>query len=246
MKVLVLGGTGEARELADRLRDHPQIRVVTSLAGRTARPRIPGGEVRIGGFGGVDGLVGWLRSELVDAVVDATHPFASRITANAAAACVRLRLPLLIYRRPGWRAQDGDDWQRVESLDAAADRVPPGARVFLTVGRTGIAPFAGLEQPWFLARCVEPPQPPTPPRLELLLARGPFALADELALLHEHRINLLVTKDSGSAATAAKLDAARLAGIPVLMVDRPPLPPNARVVGTEPEVIRWLEHLLPQ
>lgn len=245
MKVLVLGGTGEARALADGLQDHSEIRVVTSLAGRTARPRIPGGEVRIGGFGGVDGLVGWLRSELVDVVVDATHPFAAGITANAAAACDRLRLPLLIYRRPGWRAQDGDDWHRVESLAAAAARVPPDGRVFLTVGRGGVAAFAGLDRPWFLARCVEPPEPPLAPRLEVLLSRGPFALADELSLMREHRIDLLVTKDSGSRATAAKLDAARLLGIPVLMVDRPSLPANARVVATEPEVLRWLERLLP-
>lgn len=243
MKVLLLGGTGEARELADGLRDHPQIRVVTSLAGRTARPRIPGGEVRIGGFGGVDGLAGWLRSEQIDAVVDATHPFAARITANAAAACERLRLPLLIYRRPGWHRQDGDDWRRVESLAAAADQVPPEARVFLTVGRSGLAAFAGLDRPWFLARCVEAPEPPLPPRLSVVLSRGPFALADELALIREHRVDLLVTKDSGSRATAAKLDAARELGLPVLMVDRPPLPADARVAATEPDVLRWLQHL---
>lgn len=224
MHVLILGGTSDARTLAARLHGTPGFRVVSSLAGRTKAPVLPVGESRIGGFGGVDGLAAYLAREGVAAVVDATHPFAARISANAVAACARADVPLLRLQRPGWTAEPGDDWRRIPDADAAAALLPAlGRRVFLTTGRLETAPYAAaaLDDLWFLLRSVEPPTGPVPARLELLLARGPFTVEDEIALLRRHRIDVLVTKDSGGSQTAAKLAAARELGVPVVMIDRP-------------------------
>ncbi|MBM2621834.1 cobalt-precorrin-6A reductase [Actinoplanes sp. LDG1-06] len=227
--VLVLGGTSEARALADRLTD---LRVITSLAGRTSSPRRPAGEVRIGGFGGVDGLVAYLREQRIDVLVDATHPFAAVISVNAAEAAARAGVPLIVLRRPGWVEKPGDRWHRVRDLAGAAALLPHlGHRVFLTTGRQGISAFAQVDA-WFLARSVEPPEPPMPRRLEVLLDRGPFTLSGERRLIGEHRIDVLVTKDSGG--PDAKLTAARELGVPVVMVDRPALP-GALVATTAPE-----------
>jgi len=231
--VLILGGTTEARALAAALADPspPAFRVISSLAGRTRDPLRPAGEVRIGGFGGADGLASYLRAERVDVLVDATHPFAERISANAAAASAATGLPLLVVRRPGWTEQPGDDWRRTPSLAAAAELLPRlGRRVFLTTGRQGMAAFAGIHDCWFLARSVEPPAPPRPRRLEVLLDRGPFTVDGELRLLRDHRIDVLVSKDSGGA--DAKLIAAREQGIPVVLIDRPAPPPAATTVDS--------------
>src|SRR4051794_15237995 len=181
--ILVLGGTAEARELAAAL--HAQrIAVTSSLAGRVANPRLPAGEVRIGGFGGPGALAGWLREHAVRAVVDATHPFAERISASAARACPQAGVPLLRLERPGWTPRPGDDWHRVADLPAAAALAPRlGSRALLTTGRQGLAAFSGVNDVWFLVRCVEPPGPPLPPRHELILDRGPYTLAGELALI---------------------------------------------------------------
>lgn len=242
--VLVLGGTGEARQLADRLAGRPGVRVVSSLAGRTGAPRLPGGAVRIGGFGGPDGLAGWLRAERISAVIDATHPFAEQITAAAVAATGEVGIPLLVLRRPGWRAEPGDDWRPVPSLPAAAEllagRPELGERVFLGVGRQGIAAFAGLAGHWFLARCVEPPEPPLPPRLSVVTGRGPYTVDGELDLLRRNAIDVMVSRDSGGAQTAAKLVAARRLGIPVLLVSRPALPEGVTVVPTVEDAVTWL------
>ncbi|WP_086665110.1 cobalt-precorrin-6A reductase [Lentzea kentuckyensis] len=227
--ILILGGTREARELAARV---PH--VVSSLAGRVSAPRLPVGEVRIGGFGGVHGLAQWLRDNRVDAVVDATHPFARQITANAFEACARVGVPFLILRRPGFTPVDG--WQWVDSVAEAARNLP-GSRVFLTTGRQDLAEFADCPQ-WFLARMVEPPAPPMPQRIEVLLSRGPFTVDGELSLMRYHRVDVLVTKDSGGSMTSAKLEAARQLGVPVVIVRRPPLPP-AEVVQTVEDVLRW-------
>ncbi|MET8454525.1 cobalt-precorrin-6A reductase [Streptomyces sp. NPDC005209] len=229
--VLILGGTTEARLLAAELSARSGVRVTTSLAGRVARPGAQAGDVRIGGFGGAEGLAGWLREQRVDAVVDATHPFAARITANAALAATATGLPLVVVRRPGWQPVPGDRWHTVASLSAAADALPGlGRRVLLTTGRLGLAAFAHLTDLHFVVRSVEPPEPPMPPDLDVVLARGPFTLADERALLREHRVDVLVTKDSGSEATSAKLTAARELGLPVVVVRRPPLPPGVTAV----------------
>ncbi|GGZ41146.1 cobalt-precorrin-6A reductase [Streptomyces poonensis] len=239
--VLVLGGTTEARELAASLAARPGVRVTTSLAGRVSRPLEQAGEVRTGGFGGAEGLADWLREHAVDALVDATHPFAAGITAHAARAAAATGVPAVVLRRPGWRPGPGDDWHPVDSLAEAAALVPTlGRRVFLTTGRLGLAAFAHLDGPHFLLRSVEPPEPPLPARAEVLLARGPFTVEGEKALLREHRIDVLVTKDSGGAATAAKLVAARHLGLPVVVVRRPPLPEGVTAV---PDVAAALARL---
>jgi precorrin-6A/cobalt-precorrin-6A reductase len=239
--VLILGGTTEARRLAAALAARPGVRVTTSLAGRVSRPGALAGEVRTGGFGGPEGLAGWLRERRVDAVVDATHPFAERITANAAHAATATGTPLVVLRRPGWRPGPGDRWHPAGSLAEAAGLLPDlGRRVLLTTGRLGLAAFAHLTGLHFVARSVEPPEPPLPPGTRVLLARGPFTRAGETALLREHRIDVVVTKDSGGEATAAKLTAARDLALPVVVVRRPPLPPGADAVPDVPGVLRWL------
>ena len=236
MTVLVLGGTGEARELAAALVD-AGVEVVSSLAGRLADPQLPVGEVRTGGFGGVPGLTDWLRGRRPTAVVDATHPFAAGITANAAAACAVAGTRLLRLQRPGWTAGPGDDWRWVDDLAEAAGVVRGTA--FLTTGRQGVGAFAGLPGR-VLVRCVDPPTDPLPARAVLVLARGPFSVADELALMREHAVDVVVTKDSGGPMTAAKLVAARELGIPVVVVRRPPLPAGVAVVPTVEEALVWL------
>ncbi|MEW1698100.1 cobalt-precorrin-6A reductase [Streptomyces sp. NPDC093249] len=240
MHVLILGGTTEARALAGLLHARPGLRVTSSLAGRVARPRLPEGEVRIGGFGGADGLAEWIGGHAVDAVIDATHPFAGRISFNAARAAATAHVPLLALRRPGWVPSAGDRWTSVPSLEAAAGALGGlGERVFLTTGRMGLAAFAGLPQ-WFLVRSVDAPEGPVPARTEVLLDRGPFTLDGERELLARHRIDVLVTKDSGGAATAPKLAAAREAGLPVVVVVRPPVPADVPVAATPEEAAAWV------
>ena len=238
-RVLVLGGTGEARELAGAL-DAAGVAVVSSLAGRVARPRLPAGEVRVGGFGGPQGLARWLAEHGVGAVVDATHPFAERISGSAAQACEAARVPLVRLERPGWSERDGDAWHWVDDLAAAAALVPRlGARVLLTTGRQGLAAFAGIDGAWFLVRCVDPPSPPLPPRHRLVIARGPYTLTGELELIDAHGIDLVVTKDSGGRHTEAKLDAARRRELPVIVVRRPP-GPSVPTVGHVGAALAWL------
>jgi len=222
--VLILGGTSEARELASRLAARPGLRVVSSLAGRVRDPVLPAGEVRIGGFGGADGLQTWLTDQRMTAVIDATHPFAEGISANAATACRRVGVELLRVVRPPWLPGDGDVWHDARSLaDAASMLTGVGHRVFLTTGRQDLATFASLRDAWFLIRCVDPPTGPMPPQRQVILARGPYDSAAELALMRRHRIDVLVTKNSGGELTAGKLAAARDLGIPVVMVRRPQL-----------------------
>lgn len=236
--ILVLGGTAEARELAAAL-DGAGVAVTTSLAGRVARPRLPAGAVRIGGFGGPDGLARWLNAHGVQAVVDATHPFAQRISASAAVACGAAGVGLLRLERPGWSEQPGDRWTWVEDLPAAAAAVAGlGSRVLLTTGRQGLAAFASVADTWFLVRCVDPPDRPLPPRHALILDRGPYTLAGEGALIDDHRIDLIVTKDSGGVHTAAKLHAARARGLPVIVVRRPPRP-AAPAVAAVADAVSW-------
>jgi precorrin-6A/cobalt-precorrin-6A reductase len=237
MRVLVLGGTAEARELAARL--HPEVDIISSLAGRVPDPALPVGAVRIGGFGGVDGLRRWLRDEKIDCVVDATHPFAATITAHAALVCADLRLPYLVLARPAWEPGDAI----VVSSDTEAAKAiaqQEYSRVFLTIGRSGVAAFTDSDA-WFLIRVVTAPDATCLPRRhQLILSRGPYHYDDEYALLREHRIDALVTKNSGGHMTRAKLDAAAALDIPVVMVDRPPLPPGVPTVGSVEQAADWV------
>ena len=241
--VLILGGTGEARALARVLHGDESWRVVSSLAGRVSSPALPVGEVRIGGFGGPAALAAWLTEQDVAAVVDATHPFAARISASVAQAAPAAGVPLLMLRRPGWRAGPGDVWQRVPDMRAAAAAVAVGpGPVLLTTGRGGLGAFADLPHR-FVIRTVDPPEPPLPADHVLLLARGPYTRAGEEALLREHTVRTLVTKDSGGRMTVAKLEAARDLGVAVVMVDRPPSPPGVEIVTDLDDVLAWLTEL---
>jgi precorrin-6A/cobalt-precorrin-6A reductase len=237
-RVLVLGGTGEGRRLAAELVERG-VDVLSSLAGRTADPLLPPGEVRIGGFGGAAGLAAWLQAHPVSAIVDATHPFAATMTAHAAEAASVTGTPLLRLQRPGWSPQPGDDWRWVDTLEEAAAAVGGFRHVFVTTGRMNLDAFAGLTSE-VLIRAVEPPEPPLPPRTTVVLERGPFTVEEELALLREHAVDAVVTKDSGSHLTEAKLTAARQLGIPVVVVRRPPLPPGVPVVATVEEAVDWV------
>ena len=242
-RTLILGGTAEARELAEQL-SGAGVPVISSLAGRVARPRLPVGEVRVGGFGGPEALARWLHDHCIVAVVDATHPFAERISASAATACSRAGVPLLRLERPGWSEGRGDRWYWVDSLEQAAAAIPRlGHRVLLTTGRQGLAAFADSGEPWFLIRCVDPPAPPLPPYHELILDRGPYTLPGELTLIDRHRIDLLVAKDSGGNLTRAKLDAARSRRLPVIVVRRPPRPPGPAAVSTVGAAAEWVREL---
>jgi precorrin-6A/cobalt-precorrin-6A reductase len=236
-RILLLGGTSEARALAARL--HPEVEVISSLAGRVPDPALPVGRVRIGGFGGADGLRDWLRTADVDAVVDATHPFAATITANAAAVCRGLGIPHLLLARPAW--PPGDAIVVSSDRHAAETVARKGfSRVFLTTGRTGTAVFKDAAA-WFLIRAVTAPDPlELPAHHHVLLSRGPYRYEDELALLREHRIDALVTKNSGGPMTRPKLEAASALSIPVVMVDRPPLPPGVSTVATIDDAVAWV------
>lgn len=240
--VLVLGGTGEARELAAGLVAE-RIPVISSLAGRVGEPRLPVGAVRIGGFGGVPGLRTWLHDNAIRVVVDATHPFASGISANAAAAAGDLAVPLVRLCRAPWSPDVGDTWVQVPDIAGAARHLDGRrARVFLTTGRQDVDAFAENSSAWFLIRVVDPPQTAMPRHHTVIRSRGPYHLADEIDLMREHRIDVLVTKNSGGDMTRAKLDAARTLGIEVVMVDRPsePAMPTVEDAAGAVELVRDL------
>jgi precorrin-6A/cobalt-precorrin-6A reductase len=239
MRILILGGTGEARELAAELLA-ADVDILSSLAGRVRQPRLPDGPVRVGGFGGAAGLAEFLRAERITAMIDATHPFAGTITASAAQAAAQVGVSLLVLRRPEWEA--APSWDLVADIGAAAAAVRtwPGESVFLTTGRRDLDVFAADHRHRFLVRAVDPLDGPIPPRMTLVLGRGPYTVAGESALMREHGVGLLVTKNSGGPMTAAKLDAARDLGVQVLMVRRPPLPAGTVAVATVAEAVRWV------
>ncbi|MFL6160333.1 MAG: cobalt-precorrin-6A reductase [Marmoricola sp.] len=239
--LLLLGGTAEARELA-LLLDRAGVDFTSSLAGRVARPRLPVGAVRVGGFGGVDGLVEHLRTEGVSAVVDATHPFAAGMSANAVAACATAGVPLLRLERVGWSgAPHAETWHWVTGHDEAAVAAARlGARPFLTIGRQSLGSFVGpLEHSLVTARVVDPPDVVLPPSWRVLLSRGPYALESERALLVEHGADVLVTKDSGGDWTWPKMAAAAELGIPVVVVRRKEAPVGVEVVSDPVEAAAW-------
>lgn len=243
MKLLILGGTTEASALAHALAGRDDVAPVLSLAGRTRSPALPPIPHRIGGFGGTDGLSDYLRSERVAAVVDATHPFAARISDHAVAACAAAQVPLLAFTRAPWRPEPGDRWTTVPDLDAAAAALGPARlSVLLTVGRLGLASFKAAPQHRYVIRTIDPPAPADlPPDHMLLFDRGPFRLDDEIALMRRQGIAAVVTKNSGGTAAAAKLDAARALGLPVFAVERPHIAEGRHEAGTLAEVLDWIE-----
>lgn len=224
LRMLLLGGTAEARALAARIASASDIDAVISLAGRTSAPLGLDLPTRIGGFGGVEGLRRYLVDAKIDRVIDATHPFAAKISANARAACAALGLPLAVLARPPWAAQEGDRW--IFAADNARAAAALGARprrVFLTIGRLGVGAFRAAPQHHYLIRSIEPPDPgDLPPRAAVMLARGPFALEGEIALMRENEIDVLVTKNSGGPSTYAKIEAARALGLEAIVISPPP------------------------
>lgn len=234
-RILVLAGTGEARELAERLRTLPGIAVTASLAGVTREPQPIAAETRTGGFGGTDGLARYLREHRIAALVDATHPFAERMAANAAAASAAAGVPRLKLLRPAWPGEAG--WQVVRTIDDAAAALPAASRVLLTTGRKEIAPFASRSDVRFLLRVIEPVSD-LPAHIRLVVARPPFTLAAEAGLIKAESVTHLVSKNAGGPGRA-KLDAARSAGIRVVMVDRPGPPPGP-LVATVDAAVAWV------
>jgi precorrin-6A/cobalt-precorrin-6A reductase len=241
--ILILGGTLEARRLAELLATRRDYAVTLSLAGRTSSPAQHAVPVRSGGFGGADGLANYLRAENIDVLIDATHPYAAIISANAARAAESARVALVALRRPPWIAVAGDRWTEVTD---AAEAVPAlgqtPRRVFLAIGRQEIAPFEQAPQHYYLVRSVEPIAPPLDvPHARYIVARGPFSEADDRELLMAYRIDAIVAKNSGGTATYGKIAAARALGIEVVMLRRPALP-DVPSVATIPECVAWLDH----
>ncbi|WP_158742796.1 cobalt-precorrin-6A reductase [Acidisphaera sp. L21] len=233
MRVLILGGTTEASAIARALADDRRFNPVLSLAGRTRSPAKPPIPWRVGGFGGVAGLTDYLQREGMQALIDATHPFAARMKANAA----QVAIPRVVVLRPAWLAQPGDDWSLVPNMQAAAEALGHRPRqVFLTVGQGELAVFGPPHR--YLVRSVDPP-PDAPVGATIITARGPFTEGDDRALMQSHAIDTLVTKNSGGSAVASKLAAARALGVRVIMVDRPP-PPAGVVVRDAAGALAWL------
>lgn len=241
-RVLILGGTGDATELAARAAEILGVEVITSLAGRTRQPIVPSENTRIGGFGGVVGLTDYLREQQIVVLIDATHPFAAQISFNAAVAASEVGIPHLMLIRPAWERTEGDRWIEVDSHEAAAAKLSDLAqRIFLTIGRQELAAFAHLKDLWFLMRMIDPPLPnaAVPPG-KLLLERGPFSLDNERSLLRQYGIGAIVSKNSGGDATYAKMIAARELRIPVVMIQRPPIP-SGDIVSDIDSALSWLK-----
>jgi precorrin-6A/cobalt-precorrin-6A reductase len=245
LNILILGGTGEARQLAGELAGKASFKVTLSLAGRTAQPAAQPVQIRIRGFGGVDGLVDYLVAHRVDVLVDATHPYAATMSAHAAEAAARTKVPILALRRPPWKANAADRWIEADNVDDAVRALGAAPqRVFLTIGRQEVHPFEAAPQHRYLIRSVDPIQPPLDvPHATYIVARGPFNDADERATMIEYGIDRIVAKNSGGSATYSKIAAARALGITVVMLRRPTLP-AVPSVETVQDAAAWLDHAL--
>jgi precorrin-6A/cobalt-precorrin-6A reductase len=247
-RVLILGGTAEAAALAhgamDRFGD--KLQITTSLAGRTERPAPLPGQIRIGGFGGPAGLATYLAENGIGRLIDATHPFATRISAEARLACAAANVPRLLLLRPSWRRHPLDRWIEVDDMRTAAAKIAHiGRRAWLTVGASEIACFSAVTDVRFLVRLVDPPRGPLPLQsYEVVIGRGPFTLAEERDRMKRHGIDVVVCKASGGTATEAKLVAAREFGVPVIMVRRPPAEAGEAVETVE-AALDWLAGFAP-
>jgi precorrin-6A/cobalt-precorrin-6A reductase len=241
--ILILGGTSEARQLAGRLAGRSNFKVTLSLAGRTAQPAAQPVPVRVGGFGGTEGLAAYLTAQGIDVLVDATHPYAATIARHAADAVAMAKIPILALRRPAWTAAAGDRWTEVEDVERAVRALGAGGRrVFLAIGRKEVGAFAAAPQHDYLIRSVDPVEPPLDvPHAAYLVARGPFPEEDERTLLNQHRIEFVVAKNSGGDATYGKIAAARALGVGVIMLRRPALP-EVPAVDTVQGAVTWLDH----
>ena len=240
-RVLLLGGTTEASALAGRLAARPEFQATMSLAGRTRNPKASPIPTCIGGFGGVDGLRAYIEHEGIDVVVDATHPFAARMSHNAVAACAQTGCPLIAVERPPWRLQSGDNWQSVPGVEAGIAMLGPNPRrVLMAIGRQQLGLLEAQPQHTYVIRVIDPPAvPPKLPHSTLIAARGPFTVADDIALMKRERIEVFVAKNSGGDAAVAKLHAARTLSIPVVMVDRPSVPQRT-TIATADAALDWL------
>jgi precorrin-6A/cobalt-precorrin-6A reductase len=243
LRVLILGGTAAANRLAQAVASDPRIDAVLSYAGRTENPTPPPIAWRLGGFGGVAGLVDYLRAENIARVVDATHSFAAQMSAHAVAACAEADVPLLALERPPWQRAPGDHWIEVDDLAAAAEALGTAPRrAFLGIGRLHLKTFAAHPQHAYLVRLVDPPRAPLPlPDAEVIVARGPFDRAGDRAMLTNYRADIIVAKNAGGDSASAKIEAARDLALPVVMVRRPFIPAREKV-ETVAEVLRWLGH----
>jgi len=242
MGILLLGGSSEASLLARELSGRGDVAATLSLAGRTKNPAALPLPTRIGGFGGVEGLIAYLKAEDVGAVIDATHPFAAQMKRHAFEACAATNTPLCAFTRAPWIAGEGDDWIEVDDAAAAARALgDEPKRVFLTTGRLQAGAFAGPSPHHFVLRSIDAPEPDhLPASLDLVLARGPFSIADEIALMRDKRIDIVVSKNAGGEATRAKIDAARELGLPVVMIRRPKTPERPVFVRVE-DALGWIE-----
>jgi len=243
MRILVLGGTWVARQQSEQLAQRPGLSVTVSLAGRTAAPAAMPVPVRTGGFGGAEGLAVYLAEQRIDLLIDATHPYAAIISANAAVAAKQAKVRILALRRPPWTAQPGDRWIEVADMqDAARALGATPRRVFLALGRKDLTPFEAAPQHRYLIRSVDPVTPPLAlPEAEYITARGPFGEAQERALLETNRIDIIVAKNSGGDATQGKIAAARALGLAVIMQRRPPLP-DIPVAASVADALAALDH----
>jgi precorrin-6A/cobalt-precorrin-6A reductase len=244
LRILILGGTSEASLLAASLASWPDVLAISSLAGRVENPRLPPGIVRVGGFGGAAGLASYLINENIDVVIDATHPFAAKISGNAESACKDANVPLIALERPRWEPLDEDRWIHVRDAEAAALLVNlRDNRVFLSIGRQELGAFSECSEAWFLVRGIDEPTERLPLHSKLILKRGPFSLRDELQLLRDEGISVIVSKNSGGAATYSKIEAARELRIAVVMIDRP-WKHKITTVATSDDVLQRLAEFL--
>lgn len=243
-KILILGGTAEANALAAALAGRSDVDAILSYAGRTENPKVPPIRYRVGGFGGIDGLHSYLRDNGIDALVDATHPFAAQMSAHAVAAAETAGVALVALERPPWSPEPGERWTEVDTLEDAADQLGDIPRnIFLAIGRMHLAAFTKRPQHHYVVRLVDPPRAALPlPDITVLVGRGPFKTADDLAMMRDHGIDAVVAKNAGGPASYAKIEAARLLGIPVILQRRPAVPAR-HTVATVEAVLEWLERM---